>query len=401
MLVTDNAYFLKGSNKDHPIITYDKNPAKPSKITTPAIIDAICKGFGTQVGSFSNAATCLYAMAAMYPEGDPRRDELLRRIKLEREIVGQEIDRIKGAAKPYLPTAWKETQKVPEGASQDEARAIHRANSLAITRKPRFMRHLYPELDGLARQFDEAYDRVSRDAFGIPYRDLARRPRAERTKDQDDLVRRHERFSPLIESDCAMNRVCRAVEAAERDVKWAKPAPGTLLPRFPGEVDPAKLAAMASAYKDYKSRRQAALVSLAAAKAGMPKEAVAEATKVAMDELMESIRESVRDAGVTPEEALRACHEIAKGRKSFDWSFAWDLLDASVVPLIPQGRTVAPVEDPNGDVEYLGRRFSQIDATDGGEIAIDNLLRAVLGPYDWGPEGAPWDPFPEEVMEDE
>ena len=42
-----------------------------------------------------------------------------------------------------------------------------------------------------------------------------------------------------------------------------------------------------------------------------------------------------------------------------------------------------------------------MDATDAGEVAIDDLLRAVLGPYDWGPEGAPWDAFPEEGIDDE
>jgi hypothetical protein len=389
VLVTDNEYFLRGSNKDHPIITYEKGLAKPAKISTKNLIDTICKGFGSGVGGFSNAATCLYAMADSFREGDPRRDEIARRIKLEREIVGQEIDRIKGAAKPYLPTAWRQTERVPEGASPEEAREIYRRNSMALTKKPYFFRHLYPELDALHKQFLGAYDRVSRDMFGIPFGELLRTPRAERTKDQDDLVRRYEKYSPLINSPCPMNLLCRSVEKEADRIRFGRAEDGsreprgTMLPDFPGPIDQARLELVRRLHRDYNARRQAKAIREAAEDAGLDPEGFREAREAAMDALLSDIRSSLAEAGIAPEELLRLCHELARRMPSFNWAFAWDALDAAILPLIPQGDTVAAAPDPDGPLSYLGERMSPIDATDRDEAAMDALLRACLGRRDY------------------
>lgn len=96
VLSTDNELFIKGSHKEANIITYEKGLAKPNKMTTSNITATVLKGFGTGVGGFSNCATILYAMAAIFnkPEQKEQYDECMRRIGVLREIVGQEIDRI-------------------------------------------------------------------------------------------------------------------------------------------------------------------------------------------------------------------------------------------------------------------------------------------------------------------
>lgn len=389
VLITDNKYFLKGSNKDHPIITYEKGLAKPAKINVGNLIDTICKGFGSGVGGFSNAATCMYAMAASFKEGDPRRDEIHHRIKLEREIVGQEIDRIKGAAKPYLPTVWRQIEKVPDGATPEEARDVYRRNSMALSKKPYFFRYLYPELDSLHKRFLDAYDRVSRDMFGIPFGKLLGTPKASRTKDQDDLVRRYEKYSPLINSPCTMNLLCRSVEKVADRLRFGRSKDGsreprgTMLPDYPGPIDPEHLALVRKLHRDYNARRQAKAIREAAEDEGYDPDEFKEAREEAMDALLSDIRSSLAQAGIGPEECLRLCHALAKDMASFNWGFAWDALDASIIPLIPQGETVAAAPDPEGPLSYLGVRMSRIDATDRYEAAIEKLVRSVLGDYDY------------------
>ena len=95
VLTTDNEYFIKGAHKDHNIITYEKGLAVPAKMTVANITKTVSKGFGTGVGGFSNVATILYAMAPMFdkPGREEQHAEIMMRIKLLREIVGQEIDR--------------------------------------------------------------------------------------------------------------------------------------------------------------------------------------------------------------------------------------------------------------------------------------------------------------------
>lgn len=393
MLVTDNQYFLKGSNKDRPIITYEKGLAKPAKMTVKNITDTVIKGFGTGVGGFSNAATCLYAMSAIFKPDDPRRAELIRRIDLEREIVGQEIDRIKGADKPYLPTKWKQYEPIPDpaSASPDEVRAAYRRNSMVIAKKPYFFRYLYPELDRLYRRFEDSYNRVSQDMFGIRFKKLLRIPPRERTKDQDDLVRRYEKYNPLITSGCAMNRLCRAVESEDFDLRFGRSRDGSrepessMLPTFPGiPVDEAKLLRVSDAYRGYCSRRQANAVAKAAEALGASADDFPETKAEALDELLGDLRSSLfsGDDPIGGPEFLRLCHEMSVRKPRFRWSFAWDMLDAAILPLIPQGRTVAPVPDPDGGLDYLGVRHSAMDATKADEVRIDRVVRAALGDYD-------------------
>ena len=149
VMSTDNKYFIKGSHKEHNIITYEKGLATPAKMTIPNITATVMKGFGTGVGGFSNTATILYAMSAIFdkPGHEDQHAEIMTRIKLLREIVGQEIDRIKGADKPSLPKEWRQIEKILPTDNQDEINRKMRANAMVISKKPYFFRYLYPELN--------------------------------------------------------------------------------------------------------------------------------------------------------------------------------------------------------------------------------------------------------------
>lgn len=369
-------------------------------MTVKNITDTVIKGFGTGVGGFSNAATCLYAMAAIFKPDDPRQEELIHRIDLEREIVGQEIDRIKGADKPYLPTKWKQYEPIPDpasGATPDDVRAAYRRNSMVISKKPYFFRYLYPELDALYKRFEASYDGIALAMFGMRFKKLLKIPKTERTKDQNDLVRRYEKYNPLITSPCVMNLLCRAIESEDFDLRFGRVAggpkedrSGTLLPLYP-EIDlpKEKLAAAEKAYREYKAKRQSAAIDAAARDLGVDESLLTEMQGEAMDALLSEVRGILQEADVQPPELLRACGIMSESRKTFDWGFAWSVLDTAILPLIPQGRTVAPCVNANGDSEYLGVRYSAVDATKWDEILIERLLRATFGDYDgWGSDYA-------------
>ena len=108
------------------------------------------KGFGTGVGGFSNTATCMYAMAAIFdkPGHEDQYNEIMTRIKLLREIVGQEIDRIKGADKPSLPKEWRQLEKITSEDTPEQILAKMRQNAMVVSKKPYFFRYLYPDKSG-------------------------------------------------------------------------------------------------------------------------------------------------------------------------------------------------------------------------------------------------------------
>ena len=75
------------------MITYEKGSAPTQKISLTNSVQTDLRGLGTGVGGFSNLATIMYAMMEQFDadKNPDQRAELRHRIKLLREIVGQEI----------------------------------------------------------------------------------------------------------------------------------------------------------------------------------------------------------------------------------------------------------------------------------------------------------------------
>ena len=404
VMTTDNPYFLKGSNKHHNVITYEKGLAKTEKMTVSNITKTVMKGFGTGVGGFSNTATCLYAMAAIFdkPGHEDQYEEIMRRIKLLREIVGQEIDRIKGADKPSLPASWKSYEPILESDTQEEKIAKMRRNAMVISKKPYFFRYLYPELNQRFKQFEASYNQVSRDMFGIKFKKLLKME--EKTPEQTNLVRKYQKYSPLITSDCTMNRLCREFENVDFDIQFAKdPTTPTnkkkvvsKLPTFSSwfkDMDQTEYQehhkSIKELYKTYTARRQikfiTELFSDSASAAYLDKEEFLERRTGLFDQLVESLQVRLSESGISKEEFLYHCHTLSKEYASFNWGFAWDVLDDALLDLIPQGKSYCPVHDPEGRY-YLGERYSLKEITKTDEIAIQNLWVSLFGDPNTGKE---------------
>lgn len=359
VLTTDNKYFIKGSHKDHNIITYEKGNYTPSVISIANVTKAVSKGFGTAVGSFSNTATCLYAMAAMFdnPKHKEQHDVLMTRIKLLREIVGQEIDRIKGADKPSLPDSWKKYQRVLPTDSEEEKKRKYKANSLIVSKKPYFFRYLYPELNQRYKQFEASYNAVSCDMFGIKFKKLLKKEN--KTKDELNLIRKYKKFSPLITSNCVMNILCREMESVDFDIQFMKDEKGnkqqvkSCLPTFEEKYadtfSQEKLATIKKLYQRYNSRVQVKI--MAGVLDNIPGvtdlDEYHEINSSILDSIIVDIQHDMMDANIPGDEFLFYCNRLSKQYRSFNWGFAWEILEDQIISLIPFGVSYAPVRVEN------------------------------------------------------
>ena len=403
VLTTDNEFFIKGSHKDHSIITYEKGLATPAKMTISNITKTVMKGFGTGVGGFSNTATILYAMAAIFnkPEQKELHDEIMTRIKLLREIVGQEIDRIKGADKPSLPAEWKEYLTFLPDDSEEEKIRKSRHNSLVISKKPYFFRYLYPELNKRFKQFENSYNQVSKDMFGIKFKKLFKKE--DKTEEEKQLIRNYQKYSPLITSDCIMNCLCREIENIDFDIKFSRDYSASdtsskqshkkavsLLPSFEEELkdsfDPQKFEAVKSLYKTYNSRRQIKHLTSLLEASVLPEEYAdfSEIRSSVYTSIIDDLQQQVVKYGISGQEFLFYCNRLSKTYSNFNWGFAWDVLEDQLIRLIPQGETVVPVRvpldedgnpsDPNAHF-YLGSWYKLRDLSPSeAEDYIENIV---------------------------
>ena len=97
-----------------------------------------------------------------------------------------------------------------------------------------------------------------------------------------------------------MNRLCRAVESEDFDLRFDKRPDGTrvepksMLPTFPDiPDDPARAERVAKAYREYLSRSQAKAIADAANVLGLDAKALPETRAEAMDALLGDLRDSL------------------------------------------------------------------------------------------------------------
>lgn len=371
---TDNPFFVKGTNKYQTnVITYEKVSAPLHKINHHNYVESDIRGFGSKVGTYSNYATVIEAMKALFtkPEQQLQRDELQRRKKLLREIVGAEIDSGKGLAKPKVPWEFTHFMRVQPDDDDIVKAEKYTHNSMVISKKPYFFRYLYPELNKKYKQYERSYDEVSRCLFGIKFKKLL--IKEDKTEAEMRLVRRYHKFSPLINSNCTMNILCRKIEDVDFDIQYGKKSV-SMLPTFEGEFecDEGVLTKIRDLYRKYSNRRAIAYLTTLY-DAEEREEDYDEARFGILDAIRDDIQEELSDTGLSSRETLFYIGQLSKKYKKFNWAFAWEVMGDSILSCIEDGVTVIPVEDADGK-EYLGKKYSLrvIDKSKEGEENSDD-----------------------------
>ena len=365
------------------MITYEKGAAPTQQINLNNSVKTDLRGLGTGVGGFSNLATIMYAMIAQFdPETQKeQRAELRRRIKLLREIVGQEIDRIKGTAAPVVPKEWKTTEKIQPEDTDAEKAEKYKHNSMVISKKPYFFRYLYPELNKQYKQYESSYNQMCLTSFGLKLKQVLAKPN--KTEAEKRVVRLYYKYSPLITSPCTMNLLCRELEDADFDISYKRPS-RSMLPTFEDEfeVDEAKLATVKQQYQKYNSSKQINILNrffdydenfLVTQRTA---DFRAIRFKIA-DSILMDIRNSLASAEIHSKELLFYANVLSKSYKKFNWAFVWDVLDTQILSFIPQGVTKAPVNINSITMDEIRDNPQYADAPAGEYLGQVYLLKDV------------------------
>lgn len=357
-LSTNNPVFLKGSMKNYTNpITYSKQPAPSHKICHRNFVETDIRGFGTKVGTYSNYSTIIEAMLPMFqrPEQKRQRDELYLRIKLLREINGQEIDRIKGVeAKGPPKDEWLKIWNITGDETDEEKKEKYYHNSLVIAKKPYFFRYLYPELNKKYKKHENKYNETAKCMFGQKLKKIL--TKENRSKEENDFVKKYHKFLPLINTNCTMNILCRDIESMDFDIKYNKNSV-SMLPYYDlnsYQIIPEKLKTIRDMYRKYCNKK--AITYINTIYEGMEEEDYKDIRFGYLDIIKEELQTEYINLELTPMETLTYIKALSQSYAKFNWDFAWQLLGDDILDCIEEKQTYAPVEDENGK-EFLGRKY--------------------------------------------
>lgn len=335
---------------------YDKQSAPSHKINHRNLVEGYINGFGSRVGVYSNHATIIEALKALFVGEDKQkqRDELERRKKLLREVVGAEIDSAKGLAKPKEP--WYFTKFVTVNPDDDDATKAEKYyhNSLVISKKPYFFRYLYPELNKKYKQYENAYNEKSKALFGIKLKKLL--IKENKTEQEKTLIRRYHKFSPVISTNCTMNILCRDFESIDFDIQWGK-TEQSMLPHYDLDefkFNPDILKKIRTLYQKWNNKKAISYVETLYTNEDDIE--YRENRFSVIDAIRNSIQGEYIELGLKPMEGLTYIAALAQSYAKFNWGFAWELLDTAILDCIDENDALAPVECDNGE-EYLGKKY--------------------------------------------
>lgn len=228
---------------------------------------------------------------------------------------------------------------------------------MVISKKPYFFRYLYPELNKKFKQFEKTYNDIAKYSFGIKMKKLLVKP--DKSEEELRLVKRYYKFSPLINSNCTMNILCREFEDVDFNIQYDKGCK-SMLPTFEGEFECKEeiFLVVRNLYRKYCNKKASTYVSnyFAEESTNEDDEDAREFRFSIFDAIRDEISEEYAELNLSPKEGLFYIGQLSKQYAKFNWAFAWDLLGESILSCIEQKTTLVPVEDSEGR-EYLGRKY--------------------------------------------
>ena len=355
-MATDNPYFLKGAKREELPIMYDKEAVPTQKITLPNQVRCDIKGLDTKVGQITNYSTSMLAMLPLF-KGEKQQDqkqEIETRLKLLRELQGAEIDKIKGTTPPNFPKSWRHWVHINKDDDDITKAEKYKYNSMVVKKKPYFFIYLYSTLMNDYKNYEKNFNSISLTHFGVPIKVLLRKK--DHTEGEMNLLRKYRKYSPVLETDCVMNILCKEIENVEFDIKY-KPNCTSLLPKFADrtEIDEDKIVKLIELYKGYKAQRKYKGIEALVDNEGIQDDDMNEILREVLYANRDEYKNNMLDLFTSSKELFNHLVVMCE-RNNWSCDCIWDIVGDDIVDIIPYGNTQVVVEDADG-FEYLGRNY--------------------------------------------
>ena len=355
-MATDNPYFLKGAKREELPIMYDKEAVPTQKITLPNQVRCDIKGLDTKVGQITNYSTSMLAMLPLF-KGEKQQDqkqEIETRLKLLRELQGAEIDKIKGTTPPNFPKSWRHWVHINKDDDDITKAEKYKYNSMVVKKKPYFFIYLYSTLMNDYKNYEKNFNSISLTHFGVPIKVLLRKK--DHTEGEMNLLRKYRKYSPVLETDCVMNILCKEIENVEFDIKY-KPNCTSLLPKFADrtEIDEDKIVKLIELYKGYKAQRKYKGIEALVDNEGIQDDDMNEILRGVLYANRDEYKNNMLDLFTSSKELFNHLVVMCE-RNNWSCDCIWDIVGDDIVDIIPYRNTQFVVEDADG-FEYFGRNY--------------------------------------------
>lgn len=351
-------------------IYYETQKTQKEHIVEKDLYKYDLKGFNPKIGFLTNCSTTMYAMLPNFEENSVEHGEIVRRLKQCRKEQGSIIDSAKGLVVRPIPKHWTKWIHISEEMSQEERERAELSNSILVDKRPEFMTYLYDNYARDQRTFDKNYEilamaELGSDIFEVIEKEKNNQPLSEY---EQNFLKSYHRFNPFLSTNYIVNNISYYMRSKIKEIKYTRKEFDQdkilrILKNTDIEVDKKKLKQLYNLYKRYKTEKRK-LFTFRNDNDEPIYKTLEQYDKAIRNDAYNGISSNIQELANL---ALIICYEI---HPSDNKSFAWNVFGEGIVENVRknrQQRIVVPYLDDNGDIEYLGEKYSMKEIDVGGE----------------------------------
>jgi len=216
---TSNEIMKKGVHKNQLPIVYQPPKAEKFVINQEQLYFSDLFTFGSIIGSITNKTTNIYSLLPLFDRDSTECHVLQNRLKMGCKLQSAQIDKAKiGKEVKGIPSCWDKYEKPDEeNLTEIAVEEIKFNNSLLCDKHPYFFIYLYRETYKKYKNYCDGYDRLCKTMFKISLSELKNLKR--RTIEQRDFLENFNKYLPVVDSPCEMNKICHYMESINFNIK--------------------------------------------------------------------------------------------------------------------------------------------------------------------------------------
>lgn len=288
-----------------------------------------------------------------------------------------------------MPRSWYDyhANALPDHATDEQVAEREFNLRILADRKPYFMRYIYPTLMKDYKAYMKSVETKCVREFRMPLEELLAIPEDEQTDGQKQFLAYYHRRMPVGEHNCTMNRICRKIEDMfdGRMKQWTEEPFDYTIMKSGCEYTPAQFAQVKKLY-DQHHEWLCEHAKILSSKRKTEMDPDGNDAKLWQSWFRQQAMQVCSNEMTLCDIVLDLCY-----RRSGTKEFAWDVCAHQIAENLARrhdGIVRYPTEDPDGDIEYAGRRFSMAEAEWISEETEEELIEGDSAERDGMGEGS-------------
>ena len=220
LATTNNRNFINGVYPNQRVVTYDVRKPHKKLFDEEDLFVTDTFSFGNAIGQITNTTSTFVSMMAMFSPDSAEYKQLSDRIKAGCAAQSRQIDKTKiGEAVKTLGTICKQFQRTnPEDDMETRIKKDF-YNRILADKKPYFFKYKYKALNKELNEYDKKHDELAQLHYSKSLKEIKAQDPHTLTPEEQTFLYYYEKFLPVVDSDCVMNKICKYIENIDFHIK--------------------------------------------------------------------------------------------------------------------------------------------------------------------------------------